>query len=53
MKFWVLCVTFLLTGCGSLVTDRMFNDNLLDVARKAISMCVIQSGVTHRKRTPV
>lgn len=34
MKFWVLCVTFLLTGCGSLVTDRMFNDNLLDVAPK-------------------
>ncbi|EGR0418497.1 OmpA family protein [Vibrio cholerae] len=35
MKFWVLCVTFLLTGCGSVVTDRMFNDNLLDVAPKS------------------
>ncbi|EGU19244.1 protein F-related protein [Vibrio mimicus SX-4] len=34
MKFWVLCVAFLLTGCGSLATDRMFNDNLLDVAPK-------------------
>lgn len=34
MKFWVVCIVFLLTGCGSLATDRMFNDNLLDVAPK-------------------
>lgn len=34
MKYWLLCVIFLLTGCGSLVTDRMFNGNMLDVAPK-------------------
>ncbi|ASK54143.1 hypothetical protein CEQ48_05045 [Vibrio tarriae] len=34
MKFWMLCIAFFLTGCGSLATDRMFNDNLLDVAPK-------------------
>lgn len=34
MKVWFLCIAFVLTGCGSLATDRMFNDSMLDVAPK-------------------
>ncbi|MDE1515441.1 OmpA family protein [Vibrio sp. dsl-7] len=32
MKFWICCMTLCLAGCGSLATDRMLSNNLLDVA---------------------
>lgn len=34
MKYLALPLLMLLTGCGTLVTDRMFSDKLLDVAPK-------------------
>lgn len=34
MKYLALPLLMLLTGCGSLVTDRMFSDNLLNEAPK-------------------
>ncbi|MGB5803999.1 MAG: OmpA family protein, partial [Vibrio anguillarum] len=34
MKYLALPLLMLLTGCGTLATDRMFSDNLLDAAPK-------------------
>ncbi len=34
MKYLVFPLILLLSGCGSLATDRMFSDNLLDAAPK-------------------
>ncbi|MDW6005524.1 OmpA family protein [Vibrio mangrovi] len=34
MKFVVYLLSFSLFGCGSFVTDRLFNDNMLDTAPK-------------------
>jgi len=34
MKYLVFPLILMLTGCGSLATDRMFSDNLLDAAPK-------------------
>lgn len=45
MKFWVLCVMFLLIGCGLLVIDCMFNDNLFDVVLKGdFDVCYLEWG---------